>query len=134
DAHAAGGPAADLAGQVATPASEPGQQVLELGELDLGLALAALGVLGEDVEDQRGPVDDLDLDDLLEPAELARGELAVTDHGVGTGGRHDVGQLLSLTRADVRGGVGPVTALDQTVEDDGARGLGEELELAQRVL
>src|SRR5690606_40689540 len=55
-------------------------------------------------------------------------------HGVGTGGRHDVGQLLSLTRADVRGGVGPVTALDQTVEDDGARGLGEELELAQRVL
>ena len=29
------------------------------------------GVLGEDVEDQRGPVDDLDLDDVLELAQLA---------------------------------------------------------------
>jgi hypothetical protein len=28
-------------------------------------------VLGEDVEDQRGPVDDLDLDDLLQLVELA---------------------------------------------------------------
>ena len=62
DADAARGAAADLAGQVATPATQARQQVLQLGQLDLGLALAALGVLGEDVEDQRGAVDDLDLD------------------------------------------------------------------------
>ncbi len=45
------------------------------------------GVLGEDVEDQRGPVDDLDLDDLLEVAQLAGGQLTVADHGVGAGRR-----------------------------------------------
>ena len=39
---------------------------------DLRLALPALRVLGEDVEDQRGAVDDLDLDDVLELAQLAR--------------------------------------------------------------
>jgi hypothetical protein len=62
-----------------------GQQVLQLGELHLRLALTGLGVLGEDVEDQRGAVDDLDLDDVLEGAPLAGDELAVADDGVGAG-------------------------------------------------
>src|SRR5690606_9388067 len=105
DADAAGGPAADLAGQVATPAAQPRQQVLELGELDLGLTLPALGVLGEDVEDERGAVDDLHLDDLLEPPQLAGGELAVADHRVRAGGGDHLAQLLGLARADVGRGV-----------------------------
>ena len=58
-----------------------------------------LGVLGEDVEDQGGPVDDLDLDDVFELAQLAGGELAVADHGVGAGGEHDVAQLARLARS-----------------------------------
>src|SRR5699024_1291812 len=70
--HAPGRLTAGLTGHRLTPATEARQEVLELRELDLGLALAALGVLGEDVEDQRGPVDDLDLDDVLEGAPLAR--------------------------------------------------------------
>ena len=72
DAGAAAGPAAGLPGQVATPAAEPLLQVLQLGQLDLGLALGALGVLGEDVQDQRGPVDHLDLDLVLQVAQLRR--------------------------------------------------------------
>ena len=36
-----------------TPAAQAREEVLELGELDLRLALAALGVLAEDVEDDR---------------------------------------------------------------------------------
>jgi hypothetical protein len=79
DADAARGAPADLAGQVATPAAQPRQQVVELSQLDLGLALAALGVLSEDVEDQSGPVDHLDLDDLLQVPQLAGSQLAVTD-------------------------------------------------------
>ena len=52
-----------------------------------------LRVLGEDVEDQRGAVDDLDLDDVLELAQLAGRQLAVADDGVGAGRDHDVAQL-----------------------------------------
>ena len=100
------GPATGLPGHRLTPAAQPRQQVLQLGQLDLRLALPALGVLGEDVEDQRGPVDDLDLDDVLELAQLAGGQLAVADDGVGAGGDDDVAQLLGLAGADVGRRVG----------------------------
>ena len=79
--------AAGLPGQRLAPAAQAGQQVLQLGQLDLRLALFALRVLGEDVEDQRGPVDDLDLDLLLEVAQLGRRQLAVADDRVGAGGQ-----------------------------------------------
>src|ERR1019366_2462642 len=59
DPAASGDPPARLPGQRLAPATEPGQQVFQLGQLDLRLALLAPGVLGEDVQDQRGPVDDL---------------------------------------------------------------------------
>ncbi len=72
DARAGRDPATRLAGHRFAPAAEPRQQVFELREFDLRLALLGLGVLGEDVEDQRGAVDDLDLDDVLERAALAR--------------------------------------------------------------
>ena len=55
-----------------------------------------LRVLGEDVEDQRGAVDDLDLHDLLELAQLTGRQLAVADDGVGALRDHDVAQLLAL--------------------------------------
>src|SRR5690606_19838663 len=74
--------AAHLAGQRLTPAAQPRQHVLHLRERDLRLALPGLGVLGEDVEDQRRAVDDLDLDDVLEVDELAGAELTVADDGV----------------------------------------------------
>ena len=75
--------ATGLAAHRLTPAAQAREQVLELRELDLRLALAALGVLAEDVEDHRGAVDDLHLDDVLERAPLAGRELGVGDHGVG---------------------------------------------------
>ncbi len=134
DAAAAGHPAARLPGQRLAPAAQPRQHVLQLGQLDLGLALAALGVLGEDVQDQRGAVDHLDLDHALKAAQLARAELAVADHRVRAGRGHDPGQLVRLARAHVGGGVDPAPALDQAVEHHGARGLGEPAELRQGVL
>jgi hypothetical protein len=109
-------PAACLPGQRLAPAAEPGQHVLQLGQLHLGLALAAAGVLGEDVQDQRGPVDDLDLHHAFQPPKLARGELAVADHGVGAGRRHDAGQLASLARPHVGGRIDMAAPLDEAVE------------------
>ncbi len=51
--------------------------VLELGELDLELALGRVGVVGEDVEDHGGAVDDRHAELLLEVALLARQQLVV---------------------------------------------------------
>src|SRR5690606_25011104 len=66
-----------LAGHRLTPPTQTRQQVFELRELDLRLALARLGVLAEDVEDHGGAIDDLDLHGVLEGTPLARRELRI---------------------------------------------------------
>ena len=86
-------------------------------------------MLGEDVEDQRGAVDDLDLDGLLQRVELSGGQLAVADDGVGAGGHDDVAQFLGLARADVGRRVGLVAPLHHALEHLGARRLGERGQL-----
>ena len=93
---------AGLAGELAAPAAEPLLHVVQLRELDLRLALGGLRVLGEDVEDQRGPVDHLDLEPVLEVPQLAGVQLAVADDGVGTGGLHHLAQAVDLAATDVR--------------------------------
>ena len=136
-AHA-GAPGADLATGLAAhrvaPAAQAREQVLELGQLDLRLALAALGVLAEDVEDHGRAVDDLDLHDVLERTTLAGGEFGVGDDRVGADGRDDVAELLCLAAPDVGRRVGMGPALQDGVEHHGTGGLGERGELAQRVL
>src|SRR6516165_9681679 len=68
--------AVDTAGpetlEVGPQPPHPGQVVLELGQLDLKLALGRVGVGGEDVEDDRGAVDHRQAQRLLEVALLAR--------------------------------------------------------------
>ena len=107
---------------------------MHLGERDLRLALPAARVLGEDVEDQPGAVDDLDLDDVLELAQLTRAELTVADHGVGAVLDDHIAQLARLTGADVGRRVGLVAALHEPVDDDRARGLGQPRELLEAAL
>ena len=126
--------AAALAGQRLAPAAQAGQEVAQLGQLDLRLALLGAGVLGEDVEDQRGPVDDLDLELLLELAQLPGRELAVGDDGVGAGGLHGLAELGDLAGAHERARVGVLAALDEAVEDLGACGLGQAGQLHERRL
>ncbi len=132
--HAATAAATHLPGQRGTPAAQSRQHVLHLRERDLCLTLPGLGVLGEDVEDQGGPVDDLHLDDVFEGDELAGAELAVADDGVGAALHDDVPQLAGLARTDEGGRVRLVTALDHAVEYECARGLGEGGELREGVL
>src|SRR3954451_22026653 len=55
-ARTAGADAGALLAEAATGPAQPRQPVAQLGQLDLGLALLAVGVLGEDVEDHRGAV------------------------------------------------------------------------------
>ena len=120
-ALAAGGLATGLPRHRLTPAAQARQEVLQLGQLDLRLALSGLRVLGEDVEDEGGAVDDLDLDDVLEGAALAGRELGVADDGVGALGDDDVAQLDGLALAQVGRGVGVGAALHDAGEHLGAR-------------
>ena len=62
---------------------QPGHGVLELCQLDLKVGLVRPGMRGEDVEDHLGPVDDLDLELLLEVARLRRPQVVVKDYDVG---------------------------------------------------
>jgi hypothetical protein len=48
--------AAFLAGQVAPEPGQARQEVLQLRQLDLQLALLGLGALGEDIQDQGGAI------------------------------------------------------------------------------
>ena len=88
-------------------------------------------MLGEDVENERGAVDDLDLDRLLQRGQLGGTQLTVADHGVGAGGEHDLAQLLRLPRADVGRRVGLVAALNQALEHLRTGGFGERGEFGQ---
>ena len=63
-------------------AAQARQPVAQLRELDLHRAFLARRVLGEDVEDQRDAVDDVDREQLLEVALLRGRELVVEDHDV----------------------------------------------------
>ena len=134
DPEPPGGPATDLPRQRLAPPAQARQQVLHLGQLDLGLALLGAGVLGEDVQDQRGAVDDLHLDDLLEFAQLGRGQLSVADDRVGADRDDDVSQLLGLARSDVGGRVRAVATLDEPIEHQRPGGFGQPGQLGQRVL
>ena len=116
---------AALAGHRLTPTAQPRQHVLHLGQFHLGLALSAAGVLGEDIQDQRGAVDDLDLHHFLQCVQLRRAELAIADHRVGTGRGDDVAQLDGLTGADIGCRIGFVAPLNDALQDFRAGGLGQ---------
>src|SRR5690606_26190773 len=110
------------------------QQVLELREFDLSLAFAALGVLAEDVEDDRGAIDHFHLDDVLECAPLARRQLAVGDDGVSTGRCDEVLELLRLPASEIRGRVWLRTPLQYAVQNDSTGCFGEGCEFTKRIL
>ncbi len=131
DAAVHPGTATGLPGHRFTPTAQARQEVLELSEFDLRLALLGAGVLGEDVQDQGGPVDHLDLELVLQLPKLAGRELTVADDGVRPGGGDDVAQLADLARADVSAWVGAVAALDDGLQHLRAGGLGEPGELGQ---
>src|ERR1700737_2449366 len=70
-ARAAGADAGAQAGKIAT-ALQPWEQVVQLRGLHLETALLGAGALGEDVQDQLGAVDHLDLELFLQVALLPR--------------------------------------------------------------
>ena len=130
-ARAAGADGAFEPLQVAPLAGESRQEVLVLGELDLEAAFAGAGALGEDVDDERGAVEDFDLEGVFEGALLRWTELVVEDdEGVVETLAFGL-DLRQLALADVVPGMGVLQLLDGAADDAGAGGIGEEGELIE---
>ena len=96
-----------------------------MGKRYLGFAFLAFGVLGKNVEDEHGAVNDLDVKGLFQGNHLARGQLTIADHGINIGGLNDVFEFLDFTGPNVGAGVGPVAFLIEHINDFGSGGLGE---------
>ena len=125
-----------LADEVAPHAAKARQDVLELGELYLEPPLVRPGVDAEDVEDERGAVDDLDglPHRALEVRLLRGGELVVEDDDVGPELADERAELLDLAAPDERPRHGGVEALVHGMDDLGPVGLGEAGELGEGLL
>ena len=123
-----------LATQGLTPATQTRQEVLHLGQRHLRATGLAAGVLSEDVEDEPGAIDDLDLDDVLQVAQLPRAQLAIADDRVSACQHDEFAEFARFARPDVRRRIGPITPLDDAIEDQCPRGLREGGQLAQAAL
>ncbi len=110
------------------------QVVLELGELDLELPLGAGCMLGEDVEDQLGAVDDPGGEGVLERTLLHGVELVVDDEYLRGRLTVDTLQLLQLPLADVRARIGMHAMLHELADGIDARSPRELAQLRELVL
>ena len=128
------GTATRLTGQGRTPTTQTRQHVLQLSQLNLCLTLAGLSVLSENVENQGGAVNDLDLHDVFEGTTLRGSQFGVDDDGVGAGRLHNVLEFQRLTGAEEGAGVRLEAALNQAVQNLGTCGFSQCRELTQRVL
>ena len=90
------------------------------------------GVEGEYVEDERHPVDDVDLEDLLEVALLHRAEFAVDHDEIDVERFADPGQLGGLALADIGRRVGVSAALHRTLHRVRAGGVDQPFHLVER--
>ena len=91
--------------EVGPQAPHPRQVVLELRQLDLELALGAVRVVGEDVEDHRGAVDHRHAERRLEVSLLARHQLVVAGDQVGVAAADLRLQLGQLAASEIAVGV-----------------------------
>ena len=104
-----------------------------LRQLNLHLALTSASVASENVQDQRGAVENLDLERVFQVALLGGRKLVVANHHVGTLFGQNVLQFLELPLAQIgwRGAVGP---LGDCGDDFGAGGAGQVVQFIQGVL
>lgn len=103
-----------------------------LGQLDLEAAFTGVCPPGEDVQDERRPIDDLDIEGVFEVLLLVRGELVVQNEDVIIGGIFKGEQLAELAFTDIEVARWRRQLLDDLTDDPGAGGLGQAGQLLGR--
>jgi hypothetical protein len=120
--------------QVRPLAGQTRQQVFVLSQFDLKSALFGLGSAGEDIQNQRGPVDDFYVSQsVFQVALLGRRQFVVADERVESASLGQLFQLLQFALANVDVGR-PVNALKHRTDNLSARAVGQLAKLSQRVL
>src|SRR5205814_10454834 len=120
-------PAAEASERI-VPAHQPRQQVLELRQLDLQLAVGALRASSKYIKYQLRPIEDLQGRRLGNMTRLQRRQVAVEDEQVRAQRHRADEDVLQLALADQRARVGIAAALQDGIEDfdaGGARELGK---------
>src|SRR5262249_36459635 len=133
-AGTSGADAAAQALEMLPLAHEARQEVGELGQLDLQLALHGARTLGEDVEDERGAVDDLEAERAAEVALLHGRERIVGDHEIGALALRGRLELVHLALAEVELRRGRLALLGDPAHHFRPRRLGEAAQLVERFL
>ena len=113
---------------------QPGHRVLELRKLNLEMGLMGSSMSREDVENNLGPVDDLDLEGSFEISRLSRSQVVIEDDHVGLVGLHQFLELLDLARANIGGDVDLLPLLQHGGDDMKASRLCQPANLVKRVV
>ena len=108
---------------------QPRQRVAQLRELDLELAVAARGVLREDIEDQHRAIEDLELGRLGDRPRLPGRQIGIEDHDLGAELHRAQQDLVELAAPDEEFRITLGPALDEHVEHLDARGAAQLAEL-----
>ena len=132
--HTADGASTGLTGQVAPLPGQTRHQVVELGQLDLHLGGARAGMKGEDVENDGTAVEDALVGERLQVAHLRRRQFVVEDDHVGVAAAGKFPQLLRLALPHVIGGVDAFAVLQNSVDDDQRRRVGETGQFVEGLL
>ena len=133
----AGAAPADAAGEARERVvllAEARQGVLELRELDLELAVRALGALREDVEDELRAVDDLEIALLGDRRGLRGREIAIEDEDLRVELHGADDDLVELALAEHELRVDALAHLEDGVDDLDARRVRELAELADALV
>ena len=117
-------------------ALQAGEHIAVLRQFDLRLGIGRLGAHGKDVEDERGAVQNLDLEFALNIAELLGREFVVeddhADFALGILFGNDVlADFFQLALAHVGHGTGAVHALGEAVHGDCARRFGQKFKFVK---
>jgi len=126
-----GADAAGKTGHGGMLGGEARQEVFQLGQLHLDLALPAVSPLREDVENHLGPVDDFHFGEICQGTDLSRGQLVIEDEEVRPHLEGLDDHVRQLAPAQDVAGVPDVAILDHGVEDLDAAGTGQFLQLRQ---
>ena len=123
-----------LEGQVAPKACQPREQVLQLREFDLELALARASALGENVKDERGAIEDFAIKYTLQIAALRGRKFVIKDDRIDLVVSALAGKLIRFPASDKCPGRRRVKLLGSVADDFSARCGSELVQFFQGIL